>query len=154
MIADIPGLIEGASEGAGLGHQFLRHLQRTHLLLHIVDAAPFDDSVDPVAQAKAIVAELKKYDPALHAKPRWLVFNKLDMVPLEEREARVKDYVKRLRWKGPVFAISALARDGLQPLLEKIQNFVAEQLPPPPPAPDLRFDAPPPAAEGGEGASR
>jgi GTP-binding protein len=154
VIADIPGLIEGASEGAGLGHQFLRHLQRTHLLLHIVDAAPFDDSVDPVAQAKAIVAELKKYDPALHAKPRWLVFNKLDMVPLEEREARVKDYVKRLRWKGPVFAISALARDGLQPLLEKIQNFVAEQLPPPPPAPDLRFDAPPPAAEGGEGASR
>ena len=154
VIADLPGLIEGASDGAGLGHQFLRHLQRTHLLLHIVDAAPFDDSVDPVAQAKAIVAELKKYDPALHAKPRWLVFNKLDMVPAEEREARVKDYVKRLRWKGPVFAISALARDGLQPLLEKIQNFVAEQLPPPPPAPDLRFDAPPPAAEGGEGASR
>jgi GTP-binding protein len=154
VIADIPGLIEGASEGAGLGHQFLRHLQRTRLLLHIVDAAPFDDSVDPVAQAKAIVAELKKYDPALHAKPRWLVFNKLDMVPAEEREARVKDYVKRLRWKGPVFAISALARDGLQPLLEKIQNFVAEQLPPPPPAPDLRFDAPPPAAEGDAGAAR
>ena len=152
VIADIPGLIEGASEGAGLGHQFLRHLQRTHLLLHIVDAAPFDDGVDPVAQAKAIVAELKKYDPALHAKPRWLVFNKVDMVPVEEREARVKDYVKRLRWKGPVFAISALARDGLQPLLEKIQNFVAEQLPPPPPAPDLRFDAPPPAVEGGKGA--
>lgn len=148
VIADIPGLIEGASEGAGLGHQFLRHLQRTRLLLHIVDMAPFDDSVDPVAQAKAIVAELKKYDPALHAKPRWLVFNKLDMVPPEEREARVKDCVKRLRWKGPVFAISALARDGLQPLLEKIQNFVAEQLPPPPPAPDLRFDAPPPALEG------
>jgi GTPase len=153
VIADIPGLIEGASEGAGLGHQFLRHLQRTRLLLHIVDAAPFDDNVDPVQQAKAIVAELKKYDPALHAKPRWLVFNKLDMVPPEEREARVKDYVKRLRWKGPVFGISALARDGLQPLLEKIQNFVAEQLPPPPPAPDLRFDVPPPAVEG-EGASR
>jgi GTPase len=140
VVADIPGLIEGASEGAGLGHQFLRHLQRTRLLLHIVDAAPFDDSVDPVAQAKAIVAELKKYDPALHAKPRWLVFNKLDMVPAEEREARVKEYVKRLRWKGPVFAISALARDGLQPLLEKIQNFVAEQLPPPAAAPDQRFD--------------
>jgi GTP-binding protein len=148
VIADIPGLIEGASEGAGLGHQFLRHLQRTRLLLHIVDVAPFDDSVDPVAQARAIVAELKKYDPALHAKPRWLVFNKLDMVPPEERQARVKDCVKRLRWKGPVFAISALARDGLQPLLEKIQNFVAEQLPPPPPAPDLRFDASPPYSEG------
>ena len=152
VVADIPGLIEGASEGAGLGHQFLRHLQRTRLLLHIVDAAPFDDSVDPVAQARAIVAELKKYDPALHAKPRWLVFNKLDMVPAAEREARVKDYVRRLRWKGPVFAISALARDGLQPLLEKIQNFVAEQLPPPPPAPDLRFDGSPPAAPGEEAA--
>jgi GTP-binding protein len=152
VVADIPGLIEGASEGAGLGHQFLRHLQRTRLLLHIVDAAPFDDSVDPVAQARAIVAELKKYDPALHAKPRWLVFNKLDMVPAAEREARVKDYVRRLRWKGPVFAISALARDGLQPLLEKIQNFVAEQLPPPPPPPDLRFDGSPPAARGEEAA--
>ena len=152
VVADIPGLIEGASEGAGLGHQFLRHLQRTRLLLHIVDAAPFDDSVDPVAQARAIVAELKKYDPALHAKPRWLVFNKLDMVPAAEREARVKNYVRRLRWKGPVFAISALARDGLQPLLEKIQNFVAEQLPPPPPTPDLRFDGPPPAAPGEEAA--
>ena len=152
VVADIPGLIEGASEGAGLGHQFLRHLQRTRLLLHIVDAAPFDDSVCPVAQARAIVAELKKYDPALHAKPRWLVFNKLDMVPAAEREARVKNYVRRLRWKGPVFAISALARDGLQPLLEKIQNFVAEQLPPPPPAPDLRFDGPPPAAPGEEAA--
>ena len=141
VIADIPGLIEGASEGAGLGHQFLRHLQRTRLLLHIVDAAPFDDSVDPVAQAKAIVAELKKYDPKLYAKPRWLVFNKLDMVPLEEREARVKDYVRRLRWKGPVFAISALAREGLQPLLEKIQNHVAAQQKVEP-LPDQRFEAP------------
>jgi GTP-binding protein len=141
VIADIPGLIEGASEGAGLGHQFLRHLQRTRLLLHIVDAAPMDDSIDPVAQAKAIVAELKKYDPKLHAKPRWLVFNKLDMVPEEEREARVKDYVRRLRWKGPVFAISALARDGLQPLLEKIQNHVAAEVKPAPVA-DLRFDEP------------
>ena len=141
VIADIPGLIEGASEGAGLGHQFLRHLQRTRLLLHIVDAAPFDDSVDPVAQAKAIVAELKKYDPKLHAKPRWLVFNKLDMVPVEEREARVADYVRRLRWKGPVFSISALAREGLQPLLEKIQNHVAAQHQVEP-LPDQRFAAP------------
>ena len=139
VVADVPGLIEGASEGAGLGHQFLRHLQRTRLLLHIVDAAPFDDTVDPVAQAKAIVAELKKYDPKLHAKPRWLVFNKLDMVPLEEREARVQGYVRRLRWKGPVFSISALARDGLQPLLERIQNHVSAQVQPEP-LPDLRFE--------------
>ena len=78
MIADIPGLIEGASDGAGLGHQFLRHLARTRLLLHIVDLAPFDDGVDPVEQAKAIVAELKKYDEALYNKPRWLVLNKLE----------------------------------------------------------------------------
>ncbi len=141
VVADIPGLIEGASEGAGLGHQFLRHLQRTRLLLHIVDAAPFDEAVDPVQQAKAIVAELKKYDPKLHAKPRWLVFNKLDMVPEAEREQRVKDYVKRLRYKGPVFSISALARDGLQPLIEAIYTDVAKHqrvdvLP------DQRFEAP------------
>jgi GTPase len=125
VVADIPGLIEGASEGAGLGHQFLRHLQRTRLLLHMVDMAPFDDA-DPVAQARAIVAELKKYDPELHAKPRWLVFNKLDMVPAEERESRVKDFVRRLRWKGPVFAISALARENLDPLVKAIWFHVAE----------------------------
>ncbi len=141
VIADIPGLIEGASEGAGLGHQFLRHLQRTRLLLHIVDLAPFDDSVDPVAQARAIVAELKKYDPALHAKPRWLVLNKLDMVPADERAARVKDFVRRLRWKGPVFEISALTRDGLQPLMEAIWQHVAAQQRPVV-VPDQRFDAP------------
>jgi GTP-binding protein len=141
VVADVPGLIEGASEGAGLGHQFLRHLQRTRLLLHMVDAAPFDDSVDPVVQAKAIVAELKKYDPALHAKPRWLVFNKLDMVPEDEREARVSNYVRRLRWKGPVFAISALARDGLQPLVEAVHAHVSQRRIEEP-LPDLRFDAP------------
>jgi GTP-binding protein len=128
VVADIPGLIEGASEGAGLGHQFLRHLQRTRLLLHIVDAAPFDEGVDPVVQARAIVAELKKYDTALAAKPRWLVFNKLDMVPAEERANRVKDYVRRLRYKGPVFAISALAREGLRPLIEAIHAHVALQV--------------------------
>jgi GTP-binding protein len=140
VVADIPGLIEGASEGAGLGHQFLRHLQRTRLLLHIVDAAPFDEGVDPVQQAKAIVAELKKYDPKLHAKPRWLVFNKLDMVPEGEREQRVKDYVKRLRYKGPVFSISALARDGLQPLIEAIYTDVAKHQRVDA-IPDQRFDA-------------
>jgi GTP-binding protein len=139
VVADIPGLIEGASEGAGLGHQFLRHLQRTRLLLHVVDLAPFDEGVDPVKQARAIVAELKKYDPALHAKPRWLVLNKLDMIPADERDAKVKDFVKRLRWKGPVFAISALAREGLQPLIEAIWHHVAEQQRSAP-LPDLRFD--------------
>jgi GTP-binding protein len=140
VIADIPGLIEGASEGAGLGHQFLRHLQRTRLLLHVVDFAPFDDSVDPVAQARSIVSELKKYDPALHAKPRWLVLNKMDMVPAEDRARRVKEFVRRLRWKGPVVEISALAREGLQPLLHAIHAEVSEARRVAPP-PDLRFDA-------------
>lgn len=143
VVADIPGLIEGASEGAGLGHLFLRHLQRTRLLLHIVDMAPFDDSVDPVAQAKAIVAELKKYDESLHAKPRWLVLNKMDMVPEEERAARVKDFVKRFKWKGPVYEISALAQQGLQPLLLAIYEYVASQQYQPPPEPDPRFDTAP-----------
>jgi GTP-binding protein len=124
VVADVPGLIEGAAEGAGLGHRFLRHLQRTRLLLHMIDLAPFD-GVDPVAQAKAIVAELKKYDEELHAKPRWLVLNKLDMVPADERAARVKDFVKRFKWKGPVFEISALAREGCEPLVQAIWKHVA-----------------------------
>src|SRR2546421_552847 len=94
VLADIPGLIEGAAEGAGLGHQFLRHLQRTRLLLHIVDIAPPDPDADPVRDAKAIVEELRKYDPTLYDKPRWLVLNKLDLVPEDEREARVKSFLK------------------------------------------------------------
>ncbi len=126
VVADLPGLIEGASEGAGLGHLFLRHLQRTRLLLHVVDIAPFDDA-DPVAQAKAIVGELKKYDAALYEKPRWLVLNKLDMVPDDERAARVKDFVKRLRFKGPVFEISALTREGCESLVQAIYQHVKAQ---------------------------
>jgi GTP-binding protein len=127
VVADVPGLIEGASEGAGLGHQFLRHLQRTRVLLHMVDAAPFDDSVDPVAQAKAIVVELKKFDQKLFEKPRWLVLNKLDMVPAEEREALVKDIVKRLRFKGPVFEISALTREGCERLVQSVYEYLAKE---------------------------
>jgi GTP-binding protein len=144
VVADIPGLIEGASEGAGLGHQFLRHLQRTRLLLHMVDLAPFDDQIDPVAQAKAIVKELRKYDEALYEKPRWLVLNKLDMVPADEREARVKDFVKRLRWKGPVFQVSALTREGLEPMVQAIYEHVAAQARAehPPADVDPRFESP------------
>ena len=127
VVADVPGLIEGASEGAGLGHLFLRHLQRTRLLLHVVDFAPFDENVDPVQQAKAIVAELKKYDAKLYDKPRWLVLNKLDMVPAEEREARVKDFIKRMRYKGPVFQISALTREGCEPLIKEIYKHIRAQ---------------------------
>ena len=141
VIADIPGLIEGASEGAGLGHRFLRHLQRTRLLLHIVDIAPVDEAVDPVVQARAIVNELKRYDPALHAKPRWLVLNKLDMVPPDERADRVKDFVRRLRWKGRVFSVSALTRDGLDPLMRAVYGHVAQHQRPQA-EPDQRFDGP------------
>ena len=143
VVADIPGLIEGASEGAGLGHLFLRHLQRTHLLLHLVDFAPFDDAVDPVAQAKAIVGELKKYDQALFEKPRWLVLNKMDMVPVEEREKRVKDFVKRFKWKGPVFQISALTREGCEPLIRAIYKHVSSLKNVVPDDPDPRFDEAP-----------
>ncbi|MDR2128193.1 MAG: GTPase ObgE [Burkholderiaceae bacterium] len=127
VVADIPGLIEGASEGAGLGHQFLRHLQRTRLLLHVVDMAPFDDGADPVQQARAIVAELQKYDAALYEKPRWLVLNKMDMVPEQERANRVRDFVQRLGWTGPVFEISALTRAGCAPLLRAIYQHVRQQ---------------------------
>jgi len=127
VVADVPGLIEGAAEGAGLGHQFLRHLQRTRLLLHMIDLAPFDDAVDPVAQAKAITLELKKYDPELFDKPRWLVLNKLDMVPTDERATRVKDFVKRFKYKGPVFEISALNREGCEGLVRAIYDHLQAQ---------------------------
>jgi GTP-binding protein len=140
VVADIPGLIEGAAEGAGLGHQFLRHLQRTRLLLHLVDMAPFDDGIDPVAQARAIVKELKKYDPALHAKPRWLVLNKMDMVDADHRVALVRDFVKRVRSKAPVFEVSALTREGLEPLLKAIYKHVAACKNAAPAAIDPRFD--------------
>ena len=124
VVADIPGLIEGASEGAGLGHLFLRHLQRTRVLLHVVDLAPFDD-VDPVKQARAIVNELKIYDEELYHKPRWVVLNKLDMIPEEERVAKVVDFVRRYGWKGPVFQISALTREGCEKLVQTIYQHVA-----------------------------
>ena len=129
VVADLPGLIEGASDGAGLGHLFLRHLQRTRLLLHIIDLAPFDDNVDPVAQAKAIAKELKKYDAGLFKKPRWLVLNKLDMVDGDKRAEVVADFVKRMKFKGPVFEISALTREGCEPLVKAIYKHIkAEQV--------------------------
>jgi GTP-binding protein len=146
VVADVPGLIEGASDGAGLGHQFLRHLQRTRLLLHLVDIAPFDEGVDPVAQAKAIVNELKKYDKALYDKPRWIVLNKLDMVSADEREALVADFVKRMKYKGPVFQISALTREGCEHLIKDIYKHIkAQQVSEQPPEyVDPRFAEPTP----------
>ncbi len=124
VIADIPGLIEGAAEGAGLGHQFLRHLQRTHLLLHIVDIAPFDPDADPVRDAKAIVQELKKYDQALYRKPRWLVVNKIDLVDAEQQKATVEKFAKALRWKIPCYTISAITGLGCRELTFAIMKFV------------------------------
>ena len=144
VVADVPGLIEGASEGAGLGLQFLRHLQRTRLLLHLVDIAPFDEGVDPVAQAKAIVGELRKFDEALYNKPRWLVLNKVDMLPPESRVARVKEFVRRLRYKGPVFEISALTHEGCDALVQAVYRHIRDQqqLEAPPTEVDPRFDSP------------
>jgi GTP-binding protein len=141
VVADVPGLIEGASEGAGLGHRFLRHLQRTRLLLHLVDAAPFDEGVDPVQQVRAIEGELRKFDPELYAKPRWLVLNKVDMLPEEQRARRVRDIVRRLRYKGPLFEISALTREGCEHLVLKVYEYLARgrQAAQPPADPDPRF---------------
>jgi GTP-binding protein len=124
VIADIPGIIEGAAEGAGLGHQFLRHLQRTSLLLHLVDIAPFDDSIDPVHEAKAIVEELRKYDDELHDKPRWLVLNKIDM--LQDSAEVVAQFVKDYGWDGPVFAISAISSVGCKELAYAIMDHIDE----------------------------
>lgn len=142
VIADIPGLIEGAAEGAGLGHQFLRHLQRTQLLLHLVDASPFDPEVDPVEQVRAITRELGKFDRSLLAKPRWLILNKIDMIPVEQQQATIKAIVRRLRWKNPVFAISALARTGLDTLVRAAYEHVAAQKCAPAVEPDPRFSNP------------
>jgi GTP-binding protein len=122
VMADIPGLIEGAAEGAGLGIRFLKHLQRTRLLLHLVDIAPPDPEADPVDDARAIVQELKKFSADLAKKERWLVLNKLDLMPEDEADKRCKDIVRRLRWKGPVYRISGLARQGTQPLVQAVMT--------------------------------
>jgi GTP-binding protein len=117
VVADIPGLIEGASDGAGLGVHFLKHLQRTRVLWHVVDLAPFEEGPPPNKQVRAIERELKKFDPALLEKPRWLVLNKADMLPDGEAELRAKALKRSLRWKGPVYLVSALERKGLEPLI-------------------------------------
>ncbi|MBW6496302.1 MAG: GTPase ObgE, partial [Burkholderiaceae bacterium] len=149
VIADIPGLIEGAAEGAGLGHQFLRHLQRTRLLLHIIDFAPLDPDADPAHDARAILAELKKYDPALYAKPRWLVLNKIDMIPEGECEVLIAAFLKRLRGRGRsalpidpkrVFAISALTHDGTERLCQSIYEYLDLARRAEIPDADVRFD--------------
>jgi GTP-binding protein len=127
VMADIPGLIEGASDGAGLGHRFLRHLQRTRLLLHLVDMAPPDPDADPVKDARAIVLELKKFDAALAKKPRWLVLNKRDLMPDEEAEELARSIVRRLRFRGPHFLISGATGRGTQELCAAVMNFLEER---------------------------
>ncbi len=127
VVADIPGLIEGAADGAGLGIRFLKHLSRTRLLLHLVDAAPMDESVDPVAEVQALEAEMEKFDAELLEYDRWLVLNKLDLLPEEERDARCDEIVQRLNWQGPVFQLSALNKQGTQELCYRIMEYIEEK---------------------------
>ena len=138
VIADIPGLIEGAAEGAGLGHRFLKHLSRTGLLLHVVDIAPFDPEVDPVREANAIVEELKKYDEELYNKPRWLVLNKVDMLPEDEREERIAAFLEAFGWPKQlpndefefdmvtprVFTVSALTGEGTDAVTYAMMEYI------------------------------
>ncbi len=126
VMADIPGLIEGAAEGAGLGIQFLKHLQRTRVLLHLIDVSPPDPDADPVKDARAIVAELKKFSADLEKKERWLVLNKVDLLPENQADKVCKDIVRRLRWKGPVYRISGLAHQGTEELCESIMKRLEE----------------------------
>ncbi len=141
VMADIPGLIEGAAEGAGLGHRFLRHLSRTGLLLHVVDLAPFDEAVSPAGEALAIINELRKYDEELYGKPRWLVLNKLDMLSPEEAESRSAEFLAEIGWDYPapddrfgfdmqtprLFKISALTHEGTQDLVHQINQYLIEK---------------------------
>ncbi len=125
VVADIPGLIEGASEGAGLGIRFLKHLTRNRILLHLIDMAPWDD-VEPADAAVAIIKEIEKFSPTLLGRERWLVLNKMDMVPEEEREARVKSVVDALKWDGPLYEISAINGAGTEQLCHDLMFHIEE----------------------------
>lgn len=126
VMADIPGLIEGAAEGAGLGIRFLKHLSRTRILLHLVDVAPPDPEADPVKSVKALAAELKKFSKALAKRERWLVLNKIDLLPPDARETFARQIVKGLRWKGPVFSISAATGEGCRELAARLMERLEE----------------------------
>lgn len=130
VIADIPGLIEGASEGAGLGHQFLRHLARTRILLHIIDCAPMDENVDVVQQAHILVEELRKYDEALAEKPRWILLNKFDLLQEEERAEIIRRFREDLGEDTRMFGISALTGEGTRPVCYAIMEYMLENHPP------------------------
>jgi GTP-binding protein len=122
VIADIPGIIEGAAEGAGLGIQFLKHLQRTRLLLQLVDLAPLADDVDPASQVRLLETELERFDPGLMDKPRWLVFTKSDLLPGAEAADKAASLVKELGWDGPWFVISSIAREGTNELMRHVSD--------------------------------
>ncbi|HEY1724770.1 MAG TPA: GTPase ObgE [Steroidobacteraceae bacterium] len=124
VMADIPGLIEGAAEGAGLGIRFLKHLQRTRVLLHLVDIQPPDPQADPVRDARSIIAELKKFSRELATKPRWLVINKRDLLPDQEAERLAADIARRLRYRGPRFLISAATGRGTRELANAVMQFL------------------------------
>ncbi|MBL7002522.1 MAG: Obg family GTPase CgtA [Gammaproteobacteria bacterium] len=124
VIADIPGLIEGAADGVGLGHKFLKHLQRTHLLLHIIDIKPLDSDIPAVDGAKKILHELQKYDEELIEKPRWLVLNKLDLVPEEEQQAICDEIISGLDWTGPIYKISGINKQGVDQLCFDIMDSI------------------------------
>jgi GTP-binding protein len=127
VIADIPGIIEGAAEGAGLGIRFLKHVARTRLLLHLVDVAPFDPDADPVADVRTIEQELQRFDPALADYTRWLVLNKIDLLPEAEREARCQAIVEALNWQGPVYPVAAISRLGTGQLCYDIMDYIERQ---------------------------
>ena len=128
VMADVPGLIEGAAEGAGLGIRFLNHLSRTRLLLHILDIAPFDGS-NPIDDANKILTELQKYSSALAEKERWLVLNKVDLLPQDEREARCRAVVEQLNWQGPVFETAAISQQGTRELVLAVMGYLEKQRP-------------------------
>jgi GTP-binding protein len=127
VVADIPGIIEGAAEGAGLGIQFLKHISRTRLLLHLVDVAPFDESVDPVEEVRTIEKEMMNFSPELAEYERWLVLNKIDLLPEEQRESRCDEIIAKLNWQGPVFKISAMNKLGTQELCYRIMEYIEEK---------------------------
>jgi GTP-binding protein len=124
VIADIPGLIEGASEGAGLGIRFLKHLSRTSLLLHLVDISPYSDSGDPVQDVRIIEIELEKYSAELKRRDRWLVLNKVDLIPEADRQQRIDQLLEALQWQGPVFCVSAISGEGTQELIQRIMDYI------------------------------
>ena len=127
VVADVPGLIAGAAEGAGLGIRFLKHLSRTRLLLHLVDAAPLGQSTDPVADARAIEVELAKFSPELAARDRWLVLNKMDLIPAEQRAAACNALQERLGHTGPVYHVSALSGEGCRELCQAIMSYLEQE---------------------------